>query len=123
MKFGARFAMPRRVTALEVQENGDFCAIFENGQRIRAGAIVVASGVQYRRLPLERLVDFEGSGVYYSATDMEARYCKDTEVVIIGGGILPVKPQCSSAATPGASECWYEVPRSRPRCRAILAVG
>src|ERR1700735_2707531 len=86
MKFGARFAMPRRVTALEVQESGDFCAIFENGQRVRAGAIDVASGVQYRRLPVERLANFEGSGVYYSATDMEARYCKDTEVVIIGGG-------------------------------------
>ena len=54
----------RRVTALEVQENGEFCAIFENGQRVRAGAIAVASGVQYRRLPLERLADFEGSGVY-----------------------------------------------------------
>jgi thioredoxin reductase (NADPH) len=86
MKFGARFAMPRRVTALEAQENGQFCAVFENGQRIRAGAVVVASGVQYRRLPLERLAGFEGSGVYYSATDMEARYCKDTEAVIIGGG-------------------------------------
>jgi thioredoxin reductase (NADPH) len=86
MKFGARFAIPRRVTALEAQENGVFCAVFENGQRVRAGAIVVASGVQYRRLPLERLADFEGSGVYYSATEMEARYCKDTEAVIIGGG-------------------------------------
>ena len=86
MKFGARFAIPRRVTALEAQENGAFCAIFENGQRVRARAIVVASGVQYRRLPLERLADFEGSGVYYSATEMEARYCKDTEAVIIGGG-------------------------------------
>src|SRR5271167_4399505 len=48
MKFGARFAMPRRVTALEVQENGAFCAIFENGQRVRAKSVVVASGVQYR---------------------------------------------------------------------------
>jgi thioredoxin reductase (NADPH) len=86
MKFGARFAMPRRLTALEAQENGAFCAVFENGQRIRACAVVVASGVQYRRLPLERLVDFEGAGVYYSATEMEARYCKDTEAVIIGGG-------------------------------------
>jgi thioredoxin reductase (NADPH) len=86
MKFGAQFAIPRRVTTLEAQENGAFCAAFENGQRVRAGAIVVASGVQYRRLPLERLADFEGSGVYYSATDMEARYCKDTEAVIIGGG-------------------------------------
>jgi thioredoxin reductase (NADPH) len=86
MKFGTRFAIPRRVAALEEQENGAFCATFENGQRVRASAIVVASGVQYRRLPLERLADFEGSGVYYSATDMEARYCKDTEAVIIGGG-------------------------------------
>src|SRR6201982_1923153 len=86
VKFGARFAIPRRVATLEAQENGAFCAAFENGQRVRAGAIVVASGVQYRRLPLERLADFEGSGVYYSATEMEARYCKDTEVVIIGGG-------------------------------------
>jgi thioredoxin reductase (NADPH) len=86
MKFGTRFAMPRRVTALETAGNGSFCAVFENGQRVRAGAVVVASGVQYRRLPLERLADLEGSGVYYSATDMEARYCKETEVVIIGGG-------------------------------------
>src|SRR5262249_12148350 len=86
MKFGARFAMPRRVRALEARENGTFCAVFENGQRVRASAVVVASGVQYRRLPLERLANFEGSGVYYSATEMEARYCKDTEVVIIGGG-------------------------------------
>jgi thioredoxin reductase (NADPH) len=85
MKFGARFAIPLRVTTVDAQE-GAFCATFENGQRVRARAIVVASGVQYRRLPLERLADFEGSGVYYSATEMEARYCKDTEVVIIGGG-------------------------------------
>ena len=86
MKFGARFAIPRRVAALESQPDGGFCATFENGQRIRARAIVVASGVQYRRLPLERLADFEGSGVYYAATDMEARFCKDSEAVIIGGG-------------------------------------
>jgi len=86
IKFGARFAIPRRVATLEAQESGAFCATFENGQRVRAGAIVVASGVQYRRLPLERLADFEGAGVYYAATEMEARYCKDTEAVIIGGG-------------------------------------
>ncbi len=86
MKFGTRFAIPRRVARLEAQADGTFCATFENGQRVRASAIVVASGVQYRRPPLERLTDFEGSGVYYAATEMEARYCKDTETVIIGGG-------------------------------------
>jgi thioredoxin reductase (NADPH) len=47
---------------------------------------VVATGVQYRRLPIDRLADLEGAGVYYAATEMESRYCRETEVVIIGGG-------------------------------------
>src|SRR5260221_13763595 len=86
MKFGTRFAMPRRVVLLERLEDESFCATFDNGQRVRAKAVVVATGVQYRRLPLDRLADFEGAGIYYAATDMEARYCKGTEAVIIGGG-------------------------------------
>ena len=86
MKFGTRFAMPRRVVLLERLQDQTFCATFENGQRVRARAIVVATGVQYRRLPLKRLADFEGSGIYYAATEMEARYCKGTEAIVIGGG-------------------------------------
>ncbi|QDZ08275.1 cyclic nucleotide-binding domain-containing protein [Sphingomonas panacisoli] len=86
MKFGTQFAMPRRVTMLEELDSGRFCATFDNGRRVSAGAVVVATGVQYRRLPIERLADFEGAGVYYAATEMEARYCRDSEVLIIGGG-------------------------------------
>jgi thioredoxin reductase (NADPH) len=86
MKFGTRFAMPRRVALLQKLTDESFCATFDNGQYIRAKAVVVATGVQYRRLPVERLADFEGAGVYYAATDIEARYCKGTEAVIIGGG-------------------------------------
>ena len=86
MKFGTRFAMPRRVTILERLEDESFCATFDNGHRVRAAAVVVATGVQYRRLPIDRLEQFEGSGIYYAATESEARYCKETEVVIIGGG-------------------------------------
>jgi thioredoxin reductase (NADPH) len=86
MKFGTRFAMPRRVTRLEKREDGLFYAIFDNRQHIRARAVVVATGVQYRRLPIPRLNVFEGAGVYYAATEMEARDCKGTEAVIIGGG-------------------------------------
>jgi len=86
MKFGTRFAMPRRVVLLERLEDESFCATFDNGQRVRGKAVVVATGVQYRRLPLDRLADFEGAGIYYAATEIEARYCKGTEVVIIGGG-------------------------------------
>jgi thioredoxin reductase (NADPH) len=47
---------------------------------------VVATGVQYRRLPIDRLEHFEGAGIYYAATEIEARYCKGTEAVVIGGG-------------------------------------
>ena len=86
MKFGTRFAMPRRVATLEELDGGEFCATFDNDQRVRARAVVVATGVQYRRLPLDRLAEFEGAGVYYAATEVEARYCKRTEAVIIGGG-------------------------------------
>jgi thioredoxin reductase (NADPH) len=86
MKFGTRFAMPRRVVLLQQLEDGAFFATFDNGQRVRAKSVVVATGVQYRRLPLQRLTDFEGVGVYYAATEIEARYSKGTEAVIIGGG-------------------------------------
>jgi thioredoxin reductase (NADPH) len=86
MKFGTRFAMPRRVVHLGKLEDQSVCATFDNGQRVRAKAVVVATGVQYRRPPLERLADFEGAGIYYAATEMEARYCKGTEAVIVGGG-------------------------------------
>jgi thioredoxin reductase (NADPH) len=86
MKFGTRFAMPRRVAHLERLADQSFCATFDNGQRVRAKAVIAATGVQYRRLPLDRLAEFEGSGIYYAATEIESRYCKGTEAIIIGGG-------------------------------------
>lgn len=86
MKFGTRFAMPRRVECLERLKDGSFCARFDTGEQVRGRAVIVAAGVQYRRLPIDRLADFEGNGVYYAATEVEARYSKGTQAVIIGGG-------------------------------------
>lgn len=86
MKFGTRFAMPRRVDGLRKRDDGSFCATLEDGQEVCGGAVLVATGVQYRRLPLENLAELEGAGVFYSATEMEARFCRETEVVVIGGG-------------------------------------
>jgi thioredoxin reductase (NADPH) len=86
MKFGTRFVVPRRVAKLERLDDGRFCATFDNEQRVRVGAVVVATGVQYRRLPIDRLAEFEGDGIYYAATENEARFCKDAEVIVIGGG-------------------------------------
>lgn len=86
MKFSTRFAMPRRVNSLETRPDGVFCATLDNGQDVCAKSVVVATGVQYRRLPLEGLEKLEGNGDYYAATEMEARYCKGAEVVVVGGG-------------------------------------
>jgi thioredoxin reductase (NADPH) len=85
MKFGTRFVIPRRVAKLEPLGDG-FCATFDNGQRVRSGAVVIATGVQYRRPPIEGLAAFEGDGVYYAATENEARHCKREQAVVIGGG-------------------------------------
>ncbi len=86
MKFGTRFVMPRRIESLDRLDNGAFCATFANGRRVLTTAVVVATGVQYRRLPIARLAEFEGTGIYYAATENEARFCRDTEVLVIGGG-------------------------------------
>ncbi len=86
MKFGTRFVMPRRIESLDRLDNGAFCATFANGRRVLSAAVVVATGVQYRRLPIARLAEFEGTGIYYAATENEARFCRDTEVLVIGGG-------------------------------------
>lgn len=59
MKFGTRFAMPRRVTALAENGEDGLCATIDGEVTICAGAVLVATGVQYRRLPLPRLADFD----------------------------------------------------------------
>ena len=85
MKFGTRFAVPRRAAGLEIVEGG-FRVRLEDGAATCARSIIVATGVQYRRLPIDRLAEFESNGIYYAATDVEARYCRAAEVAVIGGG-------------------------------------
>jgi thioredoxin reductase (NADPH) len=86
MKFGTCFSVPSRATALAKQDDGTFCVTLDDGQTVCARALLIAAGVQYQRLPLDRLEYYEGAGVYYAATDMEARFCRNTEAAIIGGG-------------------------------------
>ena len=86
MKFGTRFVMPRRVAAMSRRSDGAYCLTLDDGDELCARAVLVATGVQYRRLPLENLEELEGAGVFYSATEMEARFCSQTEAVVIGGG-------------------------------------
>jgi thioredoxin reductase (NADPH) len=84
-RFGARISVPDRVVGLRLDRGSRVIAL-ENGTEVHARCVLVASGVEYGRLNLERLRDFEGAGVYYAATEMEAHLCRGDEVVVVGGG-------------------------------------
>ena len=86
MKFRTQFAMPRRVQTLTKEDDGLFAARLDDDVVVCARAVIVATGVQYRKLPLDRLEHFEGAGVYYAATPAESRFCRDKPVAVIGGG-------------------------------------
>jgi thioredoxin reductase (NADPH) len=60
--------------------------VLADGSEISTRAVVIASGARYRRLGIDDLERFEGAGVYYAATDLEARACRDGDVVVVGGG-------------------------------------
>jgi len=86
-KFGAEMMIPVEVTALDCSRgDGAFGLKLDNGEVLRARAIVVASGARYRRPEIENLADFEGRGVWYWASPIEARLCAGQEVVLVGGG-------------------------------------
>ena len=60
--------------------------ILESGLKFNARSVVIATGAQYARLPVEEAEAFTGRGVYYNATYMEAQLCDSEEVVVVGGG-------------------------------------
>jgi thioredoxin reductase (NADPH) len=84
-KFGARLAISRAVIGLDCDVR-PYRLRLDDGQQVQARAIVVATGARYRKLDVPRLEDFEGAGVYYAATQMEAMMCRGDPVVVVGGG-------------------------------------
>lgn len=86
-KFGAEVMIPVEVKSLDCsQEDGAFGLKLDNGDVLRARSVVVASGARYRRPEIEKLADFEGRGVWYWASPIEARLCTEQEVILVGGG-------------------------------------
>jgi thioredoxin reductase (NADPH) len=86
-KFGADIMIPVTVKSLDCsRDDGAFGLQLDDGDVLRARSIVVASGARYRRPEIENLADFEGRGVWYWASPIEARLCAEQEVVIVGGG-------------------------------------
>ena len=84
-KFGARMTSPCAATGLR-EESGYLVVALSDGTEVTGRALIVASGARYRRLEADRLEDFEGNGVYYAATEIEARMCAASPVVVVGGG-------------------------------------
>ena len=84
-KFGTRIASPVKAEKLERSGNG-FCITLDDNRKVEGRAIVIASGAQYRRLPIPHIEDFEGRGIYYGATPLEAQLCGGSEVTIVGAG-------------------------------------
>jgi thioredoxin reductase (NADPH) len=84
-KFGAHFSSPCASASLR-EEAGHLVVRLSDGTDVAGRAVIVASGARYRRLDAARLADFEGNGVYYAATEMEARLCAGSQVVVVGGG-------------------------------------
>src|SRR5450631_784375 len=86
-KFGADIMIPIGVKALDcARTDGAFALTLDGSEALRARSIVVASGARYRRPEIENLDQFEGRGVWYWASPIEARLCAEQEVVLVGGG-------------------------------------
>jgi thioredoxin reductase (NADPH) len=85
-KFGAQLLIARRAARLDCRERPYTIYLGEEGSSVHARAIVIATGAEYRKPPLDKLSRFEGLGVYYAATFMEAQLCAGEEVIVIGGG-------------------------------------
>lgn len=83
-KFGAQVLIAK-ATRLAC-ERKPYVVEVDNGARIQTRTIVIATGAEYRRLPLTNLSRFEGAGVYYGATFVEAQLCSEEEVIVVGGG-------------------------------------
>jgi thioredoxin reductase (NADPH) len=84
-KFSARTATPYRAVSLEVGDERHVVRL-EDGHEVSARAVVLATGAEYRRLPVADLSDYEGISVFYAAGPPEAQLCGATRVGVIGGG-------------------------------------
>ncbi len=84
-KFGAKVLIANNVTKLNCEKR-PYELTVDCGQTIRARSVIIASGAQYNKPNIENLKKFEGQGIYYGATFIEAQLCGNDEVIVVGGG-------------------------------------
>lgn len=85
LKFGVHFAISREVVTIEAVD-GIHRLTLAGAIPVSARAVVVASGAQYRKLDVTNYAEYENRGIYYAATPMESLLCRDSEVIVVGGG-------------------------------------
>ena len=83
-KFGAKLIIAR--SAVKLSGKRPYKIQFDDGHSVSGRTVVIATGAQYRKLPLKNLDDFEGMGIYFGATFIEAQLCTNEEVIVVGGG-------------------------------------
>jgi thioredoxin reductase (NADPH) len=84
-KFGAQVLIAKGATELSCKRK-PYAIEIDEGARVPARAVIIATGVQYRRLAIQTLARFEGAGIYYGATFVEAQLCGGEDVIVVGGG-------------------------------------
>jgi thioredoxin reductase (NADPH) len=84
-KFGAQILIAKGATQLSCDRK-PYAVQAEDGPRMAARTVIIATGAEYRKPALDNLSQFEGAGVYYGATFVEAQVCKGEEVIVVGGG-------------------------------------
>jgi thioredoxin reductase (NADPH) len=84
-KFGAHIIVPREVVRLRT-DSRPYALELDDGTVVRGHTVVLATGARYRRLPLPDIARFEGAGVHYAATAIEAALCEGEEAIVVGGG-------------------------------------
>lgn len=84
LKFGAELSSPCKAASLDCN-GGQLRVVLEDGTDIVTRSAIIATGARYRALPLQRWSEFEGAGIYYAATELEARVCGNQPVAVIGG--------------------------------------
>ncbi|QIE28122.1 Ferredoxin--NADP reductase (plasmid) [Caballeronia sp. SBC1] len=85
-KFGAEVGVPIEALTIDCTDSQSFYIGLNQDECVYARAVVVATGARYRKPDLPRLEHFEGRGIYYSATFMEGGFCKNEELIVVGGG-------------------------------------
>ena len=84
-KFGAKMMVAHGVVQLKCSRR-PYEVVLDNGTALAAKAVVISTGAQYNKPPLANLKNFEGQGIYYGATYIEAQLCENEDVIVVGGG-------------------------------------